>query len=197
MLKDLVIRNRSYRGYDASRRVTREELLEFVDLTRYTASSVNLQPLKYYAAWEEAEVAEIQRLTGWAAALPALNLPYPGTEPAGFVAICLDTGLCGGETAFLRDVGIAAQTMLLAAVEKGLGGCMIGNFSREKLKALLHLPDAIEPNLLVAFGKPAETVVLTGVGADGSTRYFRDASGTVHYVPKRALQDILLSKDSE
>lgn len=192
MFKDLVMKNRSYRGYDETRKVTREELLEFVDLTRYTASSVNMQPLKYYIACDTEEVAAIQRLTKWAAGLPQLALPYPGTMPTGFVVICQDGAINASETMFLRDIGAVAQTMLLAAVEKGLGGCMIGNFNRNGLKALLHLPEKVEPNLIVAFGKPAEKVVLTDVGADGSTRYYRDETGTVHYVPKRALEDILL-----
>ena len=173
MLKDLVIKNRSFRGYDESRKITQEELLGFVDLTRYTASSANTQPLKYHIAYKKEEVDAIQALTG-------------------FIVICLDRGIAPNETAFLRDVGIAAQTILLAAAEKGLGGCMIGNFNRAALKELLKLPEDVEPNLVVAIGKPAEEVVLTEVGPDGNTRYYRDETGTVHYVPKRSLKDILL-----
>ena len=80
---------------------------------------------------------------------------------------------------------------LLGAVEKGLGGCMIGSFRKPELKALLKLPEGIEPNLAVALGKPAEKVVLTEVGPDGDTRYYRDGND-VHYVPKRRLEDIVL-----
>ena len=192
MLKDLVMKNRSFRGYDETRKLTEEELLEFVDLTRYTASSGNTQPLKYHIAYEKEEVDAIQALTKWAAALPQLSLPYPGQCPTGFIVICLDKSIAPNETAFLRDVGIAAQTILLAAAEKGLGGCMIGNFNRPALKELLRLPENVEPNLVVAIGKPAEKVVLTEAGADGNTRYYRDETGTVHFVPKRALKDILL-----
>ena len=94
-------------------------------------------------------------------------------------------------TRFQRDVGIAAQTILLAAVEKGLGGCMIGSFRKPELKSLLGLSEGIEPNLVVALGKPAEKVILTEVGADGSTAYYRDEND-VHYVPKRRLEDIIL-----
>ena len=192
MLKDLVLKNRSCRCYDRTRAVTREELLEFVDLARCTASSANTQPLKYHIACEPSETARIQELTGWAAALPQLKLPRPGTEPVAFIVICLDTDIASNETAFLRDVGIAAQTMLLAATEKGLGGCLIGNSKKEALHELLRLPGSIVPNLVVAFGKPAEQIVLTQTGPDGSTRYYRDETGTVHYVPKRSLKDVLI-----
>ena len=193
MLRDLVIKNRSYRGYDETRKIAKEELLEFVDLTRYTASSTNTQPLKYYISCDKTEVDEIQKLTHWAAALPQIDLPYPGTMPTAFIIICQDTSINNSSTMFLRDIGVAAQTMLLAATEKGLGGCMIGNFNKNELKALLHFSENIEPNLIIAFGKPAEKIILTDVGADGNTRYYRDESGTVHYVPKRSLKDILLS----
>ncbi len=81
MLKDLVLKNRSYRGFDESRRVTREELAELVDLTRYTASSVNMQPLKYYLSWEKDQVEQLVARTRWAAALSQLHLPHPGTHP--------------------------------------------------------------------------------------------------------------------
>lgn len=192
MLKDLVKNNRSYRGFDESRRVTKEELEEFVDLTRYTASSVNMQPLKYYIAYEKEEVSRILALTKWAAALPQFSLPRPGMGPAGFVVICQDLSISANTTTFLKDVGIVAQTILLAATEKGLGGCMIGNFSKSGLKELLKLPEEMEPSLVVAIGKPAEKIVLTDVGEDGKTAYYRDEEGTTHYVPKRRLEDILL-----
>lgn len=191
MLKDLVLKNRSYRGFDESRPVTREELAGLVELTRYTASSMNKQPLKYYIACEKTETEQILALTRWAGALPELQLPYPGTHPTGFIVICQDKEIHPGAGVFARDVGIAAQTILLAAAEKDLGGCMIGSFQREALKTLLRLPESIEPQLVLAVGKPAEHIVLADVGPDGNTDYYRDAAGT-HYVPKRPLSDLLL-----
>lgn len=191
MLKELVIKNRSYRGYDPKVRLTKEDLLELVDLTRYTASSVNEQPLRYYIAWEKEEVEQILPLTMWAKALKDIQLPHPGNEPAAFIIICQDMNISSNTTRFQRDVGVVAQTMLLGAVEKGFGGCMIGSFYKPQLKELLNLPEGVEPNLIVALGKPAEKVVLTDVGEDGSTKYYRDAED-VHYVPKRSLKELVL-----
>ena len=191
MLKELVIKNRSYRGYDPKVRLTRDDLLDLVDLTRYTASSVNEQPLRYYIAWEKEEVEQILPLTMWAKALKEMKLPHPGKEPAAFIIICQDMNISSNTTRFQRDVGVVAQTMLLAAVEKGFGGCMIGSFYKPQLKELLNLPEGVEPNLIVALGKPAEKVVLIDVGEDGSTEYYRDAED-VHYVPKRSLKELVL-----
>ena len=191
MLKDLLKKNRSYRGYDESRKITREELEDLVDCARYTPSSVNMQPFKYYLACDEEAVAKIQPLTKWARALPRLTLPHPGHCPTAFIVICQDTALQPAIQRFQKDVGIVAQTMLLAAVEKGLGGCMIGNYNPDEVKRALGLAENLTPVLVVALGKPDETVVLTEVGEDGSTAYYRDEID-VHYVPKRSLRDNLI-----
>lgn len=195
MFIDMVKKNRSCRGYDISRRVTKDELLYMVDCARLSAASVNIQPLKYYLAWEEDEVSRIQPLTKWAKGLPQLELPHPGMEPAAFIVICHDTGIVGRSAVFMRDVGIAAQTMLLAATEMDLGGCMIGSFDAGQVKAELVLPAELDPVLIVAVGKPAEQIVLTEAEPDGSVKYYRDADD-VHYVPKRRLKDIVLTSDA-
>lgn len=190
-LKELVTKNRSYRGYDHSRAVTREELLDMVDCARFTASSVNKQPLKYFLAYEPEVVDTIQPLTKWGRALPDMELPHPGKEPTAFIVICLDKTISENEKVFTRDLGIVAQTILLRATEMGLGGCMIGNFSRDEVRAAIRLADHLEPLLVVAIGKPDEDIVLTDLPSDGNTAYYRDASDT-HYVPKRALKDLII-----
>lgn len=191
-LKDLVKANRSYRGYDESRRVTREELLEMIDCARLTASSVNQQPLRYYLAYEKEETDRIQPLTKWARGLPQMELPHPGMCPTAFIVICQDIRVFESQTRFSRDVGIVAQTILLAATEMGLGGCMIGNFSPAKISEALQLPAYLAPLLVVAIGKPAETVVMTEIGPDEPTDYYRDEND-VHYVPKRRLEDLVIN----
>lgn len=191
MFIDLLKADRSYRGYDETRRITEEELKSFVDYTRYTPSSVNKQPLKYYLVWKKEELAKVQAMTGWAKGLPELTLPHQGMCPTGFIIICQDTRIDASLTRYQRDVGIAAHTMLLAATEKGLGGCMIGNFGAAQVKEGLGLSEELMPMLIVAFGKPMEKVVLTEIEKDGDTSYYRDEED-VHYVPKRKLEDIIL-----
>ena len=188
--RDIVVANRSYRGYDESYKFTEEKLKEYVDLTRFTPSSVNMQPFKYYIAYEKEKVDTIQKMTKWARALPELNLPYEGKRPTGFIVVCQDTDIYSNINRFMKDVGIVAQTILLQAAEEGLGGCMIGNFSAEEVKTTLKLTENIVPLLIIALGKPAEKIVLTDV-VDGKTDYYRDEND-VHYVPKRSLSDILL-----
>ena len=192
MLYDLVIKNRSYRGYDHSYQFTRAQLEKYVDLARLCASSVNKQPLKYYLAWEPETVAKIQAETRWARALQPTILPRPGKEPTAFIVICQDDTLDPNLNRYMKDIGIVAQTMLLGAVEEGLGGCMIGNFTAGNISQVLGLADNLHPLLVVAFGKPDEEIILVDVKEDGSTNYYRDENDT-HYVPKRSLQDELIN----
>ena len=188
---ELVRKNRSYRGYNENRPVTREELTRLVECARLCPSSVNAQPLKYRLVWQQEEAARLQEKTNWAKALTSITLPHPGMCPTAFIVICQDTGIDTSLQRYQKDVGIVAQTMLLGAVEMGLGGCMIGNFNAGEVRQVLALPEAMAPLLVVAIGEPAETVVLTEVGPDGSVQYYRDEND-VHYVPKRALEDILI-----
>ena len=193
MLIDLVKKNRSCRGYNENRKITKEELLELVDCARLCPSTANAQPLRYYLAWEEEETRRIQVHTNWAKALPQLKLPHKGMCPTAFIIILQDTAVEENLSKYQKDVGITAQTMLLAATEKGLGGCMIGNFGAGSLKAELNLPDNLAPLLVVAVGEPAETVELVEIGQGESTNYYRDEKD-VHYVPKRRLEDIVVAR---
>ena len=54
-----------------------------------------------------------------------------------------------------------AQTILLAAADAGLGGIMIGNCRPDQIREALELPEHLVPMLILAIGKPDETIVLT------------------------------------
>ena len=192
MLMDLVEKNRSIRGYDHDRKVTREELHSMALAARLCPSSMNLQPLKYVLVCEEDRVAAVQAATLWARGLPELTLPHPGKEPTAFIVICQDTAVSGNLSRFLMDVGIAAQTMLLRAVEMDLGGCMIGSFRAEAVKSALSLEETLQPLLVLAVGKPDEEVRLTEA-AGGKTAYYRDEKDR-HYVPKRPLAELVIDR---
>ena len=191
MIKDLVRKNRSYRGYDESRKISEEELRNLVDTARLAGSAANLQPLKYRLVYTDEEVAKLNAITRWGKMLKDIELPHKGMFPTAYIVICVDTQISKAPENANTDIGIAAQSMLLAAVEQELGGCMIGNYEKAQASEALALPERYVPQLIVAIGKPAETVVLTDPAEDGSVKYYRDAND-VHYVPKRKLEDIIL-----
>lgn len=192
MFLDLVKQARSHRGFRQDRKVTRQELEHLVECARFTPAARNDQVLKYYLAERPETVAAIQPLTKWAGALAELHLPRKGAEPVAYIVICLDGSLAENPAPYQRDVGIVAQTMLLAAAEMGLNGCMIGSFAAGELREKLGLPEAIKPQLLLALGAGTDRIVITDVGEDGSTTYYRDAEDT-HYVPKRTLEQLILN----
>ncbi|ETP71814.1 nitroreductase [Lachnospiraceae bacterium JC7] len=193
MFKDLVLKNRSFRGYNEDRKVSKEELFELIDAARITGSAANKQPLKYYVASEKDEVEGILSRTKWGGALPELHLPKEGTHPTAFVIILQDKKIQPNTQAVMIDVGIAAQTLLLAATEKGLGGLMIRNFGLDPLTEYLGLSENLMPLLVIALGEPTETVKIVDVPKDGNINYYRDEKG-IHYVPKRELNEVVISK---
>lgn len=192
MFLDLAKQARSHRGFRQDRKVTRQELEHLVECARFTPAARNDQVLKYYLAEKTETVAAIQPLTKWAGALAELHLPRKGAEPVAYIVICLDGSLAENSAPYQRDVGIVAQTMLLAAAEMGLNGCMIGSFAAGELREKLGLPETIKPQLLLALGEGTDRIVITDVGEDGSTTYYRDAEDT-HYVPKRTLEQLILN----
>lgn len=192
MLKDLLKKNRSYRGYDESVCLTREQLTDMIDCVRYAPFSQNYQSFKYYLAWEKEVVDRLRPCTHWARDLPQLTLPHPGHCPTGFIVLCYDTRIGPGPQRFWKDVGICAHTILLRATEMGLGGCMIGNFRPDEVSAAIGLDSVYQPLLVIALGKPDEKVVLTDLNEGEPYQYYRDEND-VHYVPKRKTEDLILN----
>lgn len=184
---ELVNMNRSCRTYDESRPVSRDELMYLVSLARVAPSASNRQPLKFFLSCDKETNALIQERTRWAVAMPEYHLPPEGHRPTGFIIICIDTGIAS-ETAAARDVGIAAQTMMLGATDMGLAGCMLSSFD-PSLHDALGIGESINVALVVAFGKRDEEIKL--VDNTGSVKYYRDENG-VHYVPKRTMDELII-----
>ena len=187
---DLVKQNRSYRSFDESVKLSRETVKSFIECARLSASAANNQPLKYFISADEGTNALIQPQTAWAAKLRPRVFPEKGHYPTAFIVICVDTDITKDPAKADRDVGIAAQTILLSAVSQGYGGLMIGAFNRAATKKELSLEEHLEPALVVALGKPDEKIVLED--ANGSIDYYRDEDDT-HHVPKRRLEEIIIN----
>ena len=188
MLRDLIISNRSCRRFHEDFAIERRTLEELVDLARLSASAANLQPLKYILSCEARKNALIFPHLAWAGYLKDWPGPGEGERPAAYVVVLGDTQI---SRTFGCDHGIAAQSILLGAREKGLAGCMIGLIQREELRTALDIPTRYEILLVIALGKPREQVILEDVGPDGDIKYRRDSAG-VHHVPKRSLKELII-----
>ena len=184
-LDKLVLRNRSYRGYDRNYEVHIRQLRTIIDINTRVASSVNMQSLRFHPITKGPEADFVNAHIRMGRALPELHLPFPGTEPEAFIVVC-----CNREEneSVDIDLGISLQTMLLKAVELGLGGLIIRNFDRKEIRDGLCLP--LEPVAVVAIGKPAEKIELVPVRSSESLKYYRKDG--VHYVPKIIAEDLYI-----
>ncbi len=186
-IEEIARRSRSYRRFDPTVTVGADTLRWLVGLTRLAPSAANRQPLKYVLSCSQGMNAAIFQTLTWAAYLKDWPGPAEGERPAAYVVILLDRGV-----SFSADIdaGIAAQTMLFGAVEKGLGGCILATFNKEKLVDVLDLPPSLTPLLVIAVGKPAETVILEDIERGGTPLYYRDGSDR-HHVPKRPITELI------
>ena len=181
-LESLLKRNRSYRGYDASRVVTEEDLLKILEVVPWVASGMNAQPLRFRLV-TGADAARVHPLVKLGAALPQEHLPHAGEEPSAYIVI---GSAASGRVADI-DLGFAAQSILLRAVELGLGGIFILNFKASELAAALQLP--LQPLAIIGIGKPSERIFLVDAKPGDSLDYYRKDG--VHFVPKLPVKDLL------
>lgn len=189
MLKDLIKKNRSYRRFNENKKISQKELVELVELARLSPSGSNLQPLKYYLSYEADNNSQVFSTLRWAGYLKDWDGPESGERPSGYIVMLGDSKIA---RKFGVDPGIAAQSIMLGAAEKGMGGCIIGNVDRDRLRATLNIPAQYEILYVLALGYPVEQVQIEEVGSEGRIKYWRD-SEQVHHVPKRSIAELIIS----
>lgn len=187
MIRDLIIKNRSYRRFVQSERITEKQLHSWIELARFSASGRNSQSLKYIITNDEKTCKDIFECLGWAGYLTDWKGPIDGEQPAAYITMLHDTTI--SENYFCDD-GIAAQSILLGAVEENYGGCILASVNRKKVRDILNIDEKFEIIQLLALGKPAEIVVLDDVKGN-DIKYWRDEN-QVHHVPKRSLDELII-----
>ncbi len=188
MLKDLVQKNRSYRRFYQNVEISKNDLIELVDLARYASSAKNNQPLKYYISNTGEINNKIFDTLAWAGYLKDWAGPQEGEKPSAYIIVFIDKNITDNNYC---DHNLAVQNILLGAVEKKFGGCIIAAFNRKKIKEIVNSGENIEPLLVLALGKPKEEVNLYEINPGDDIKYWRN-SEQIHQVPKRKLKDILL-----
>ena len=156
-LINFIQKSRSYRRFDEDYRVDSKTLRELIRLAQYSPSGRNRQPLKYWLSNTPEMNETIFSTLSWAGDLKDWPGPARGERPSAYILILGDTAI---SESFGVDHGIAAQSILLGAVEAGLGGCIIGSVQRDVLVKALAIPSRYQILLAIALGKPAEKVVV-------------------------------------
>lgn len=186
MLRDLILKNRSYRRFDTSVRQTREQLLPLIEAARCSSSAGNLQRVRYAVITECERCDALFCHLSFAAYLKDWKGPSPDERPTAYLLLLTEQS---PDATLGIDLGIAAEAILLSAVEQGLGGCMIRSFDHAAADGIVGR-EGWHVELVIALGVPRERVVLSEV-KEGDIRYYRTEDGT-HVVPKRSLQELLL-----
>ena len=187
-LFDLVEKNRSRRRFKQDKQIEIEILRELISLARLCPSGANMQPLKYILINSPDKNALVFKHLSWAGYIPNWVGPEDGERPSAYIVILGDTTI---RKDFGVDPGIAAQTIMLGAVEKGLGGCIIASINKNNLASDLSIPNQFEILLVLALGIPNEEVMITPVDQSGDIKYWRDEN-IIHYVPKRSLNELIV-----
>jgi nitroreductase len=190
-LKTTIASTRTYRRFDENQAPTSELLHQLVDLARLAGSSRNCQAWQYMIVTESNLREDIFPYLGWAGYLHDWKGPAEGERPSAYILCLLNhEWLNVPEKLAYFDLGIASQNLLLGAREKNIGGCRIGAFS-PKIADLFDIPSHLTLELVIALGVPAEKVIIEDID-NNNTHYWRDEDD-IHHVPKRTLEDIIIS----
>jgi nitroreductase len=189
MIKDLIKKNRTCRKFYEDFKIERNTLEELVNLARLSASAGNMQPLKYILSCKKEKNSLIFPTLAWAQYFKDWwKGPGEGERPSAYIIMLADTEI---NKNYWCDPGIAAQSILLGATEKGLLGCIIASVRREELRSTLKIDKKYEILYVLAIGKPKENILLEKIEPDGNIKYWRDSQG-VHHVPKRTLKEVII-----
>ena len=180
----LLEKNRSHRSFDSTFKVRADQLRRIIEVVTKIPSARNQQVLRFRPVLEDEahKVLPHIRLGG---ALPELHLPEKGSEPNAFIVIC---STVPEERYVSVDMGIAAQSMLLQAVEIGLNGICIGAFDRGAVQRELLLD--LEPLLVLAIGRGTDNIRLVEINESENHSYYRRDGA--HYVPKVRLEELII-----
>lgn len=184
-LDELLLKNRSTRGYHKPYVVRREELEQIVSVNTRLGSGCNRQVLRFGLVTKETGAEKVLENIKMGAALPELHLPFPGTEPEAFIIVC---STVGDDKLALIDLGMSLEAMSLRAVEMGLNTLIVGAFNKVKIKEAFDLP--YDPVAVLCVGKGAEKFELVPIKETDSHAYYRQDG--VHYVPKVKLEDLII-----
>jgi nitroreductase len=191
-MRQIIAKTRTFRRFVQKESISLATLHELLDLARLGGSARNGQPWQYMVVNTPEVCAKIFPFLGWAGYLTDWKGPVEGERPSAYVLCLLNKNRLKGSMGEAQfDLGVATQNLLLGAMEKKIGGCRIGAFNPQ-LASLFKMPDHLQLSLVVALGKPVETVVIEECKDENDIRYWHDEYG-VHHVPKRPLKSCIVT----
>jgi nitroreductase len=178
------MRRRSIRRFE-QQEISLEVLEKLVNAGRVAPSAANKQPLEYIIVSRPDLKDKLFETLKWAAYIAPEGTPKDREKPTAYIIILVNKAHKIAD--FARDVGAAAENIILTALEEGIGSCWLRSVDRKKVCDIFQLPEHIEVDSVLALGYPGESPVM--VEMTDSIRYWRKDG--IHYVPKRRLHDII------
>ncbi len=141
-----------------------EKLRALLEAVRQAPSWANLQCWRFIVVRDAATKQKFSDLSYVESFVSPLgykaNPARKGLAEAQVILVaCADPAQSGniwGQPYYMTDLGIAAQTLMLAARASGLGTVFVGVFDEEKVRALLNIPSNIRVVGLFPVGYPLE-----------------------------------------
>ena len=185
MISDLIKINRSYRRFRQDE-VSTELLRSCIESARCSASAANRQRLRFVLVNDSETCAKIFDTLRFAAFLKDWGGPAPSERPTAYIIVMTEAAL---EPIIAIDLGIASQSILLTAIEQGVGGCIFKSYDKEVLTSILAR-EGYQPAAVIALGYPSEKAVIVNP-VDGDLKYYRDEND-IHCVPKLPIDDLII-----
>lgn len=183
---DAIMKRRTIRKFE-NKKVSESDLVKLIDCARVAAYGANVQPLKFAIINDEKTLNDIYPMTKWAGYL-ADGAPKENERPSAYIAVLGDKSIRENGV-FECEAGAAVTTMMLEAVEMGLGTCWLGALKRDEIKALLNLDEKFNVVYLLAVGYPKQESRMIEMKDD--IKYYEDENGVIN-VPKRSLEEVLI-----
>lgn len=161
-------------------------LKKCVNAARLGPTARNAQPLEFVAVFGQEQIKGMNEAVYFGGAVKQKGR-VKGEEPKAFVVI-LANKQKSDEKYIGMDVGIAAEAIVITAMEAGVGSCMMGAIERERIKGILGIPNNFEVPLVIALGYPKEKSVAED--EEKGVPYGADEKGVMH-IPKRSLGKVM------
>jgi len=195
-----ILKRRSIRNFQ-SRRIATKLIRRMVNAARLAPSAANMQPLEFLVVTAKTLCDEVYKHLKWAGYIAPEGNPKPGNEPVAYIIILINKNKVScpvvkrDEAAIrfsfkpdLRDVGAAAENIILFAQSKGIASCWLGAINKAGIKRIFSIPRHLEIDSVISLGYPK--MISRPAKIKDSVKYYLDKRGTLH-VPKRTVRDVM------
>ncbi len=156
-----------------------------INAARLAPSAANMQFLEYLVISDKKLCEKVFANIRLAGYLYPKHQPLDNQRPVNYIIILANKEK--SKKGDLRDVGAAAENIILTLLGEGIASCWVASVKRPQVRKILKVPAKYRIDSLIALGYPMESPVLEESFKE--VKYWLDKKGRLH-VPKRPLKYI-------